>query len=80
MLKMNITEFRERLKRAQTVTASMDGEVNASQGAKTVLEQMRRSALTDLKAELAKLVELLGMTHRKLMFIGQVGVGKTTAI
>src|SRR5438046_1947359 len=77
---MNITERPERLNRAQTITAGIDCELTKREGAKTVLEQMRRSALADLKAELAELTELLGTTRHKLVFIGQVGVGKTTAI
>ena len=63
---MNITERKEQLKRVQNLTAGIDGELNARQGAKTVLEQMRRSALTDLKAELAELAELIGLTHHML--------------
>lgn len=77
---MNITERPEQLKRAQTLTAGIEGELTKRQGAKTVLGQMQRSALADLKAELAELAELLGMARHKLVFIGQVGVGKTTAI
>ena len=41
---------------------------------------MRKSALADLRAELAELSELLGTTRHRLVFIGQVFVGKTTAI
>ena len=77
---MNITERPERLKRAQTLAADIDGELTQRQAPKNILEQMRKSALADLKRELAELAELLGMTRHKLVFIGQVGVGKTTAI
>ena len=45
----NITERPERLKRAQHLAVAIDGELAKRQSAKTVLEQMRRSALADLK-------------------------------
>lgn len=76
----NITERPERLKRAQHLAVAIDGELAKRQSAKTVLEQMRRSALADLKAELGELSDLLGTEKHRLVFIGQVGVGKTTAI
>ncbi len=41
---------------------------------------MRKSALADLLAELGELSELLGTMRHRLVFIGQVCVGKTTAI
>jgi hypothetical protein len=45
-----------------------------------VLDLMRRSALADLRKELIGLSEVLGTTHHRLIFIGRVSVGKTTAI
>ena len=47
---------------------------------KTVFEQMRKSALAGLRAELVELSKLLGTARHCLVFIGKVGVGKTTAI
>ena len=47
---MSTIERPERLKRAQTLTAGIDGELAKRQAPKTVLEQMRKSALADLKA------------------------------
>jgi hypothetical protein len=60
--------------------AKIDEELAKRPAAKTVFEQMRRSALADLRAELVELSELLGTTRHRLVFIGQVFVGKTTAI
>ena len=40
----------------------------------------KRGAFADLRKELAGLAEVLGTTHHRLIFIGRVSVGKTTAI
>ena len=74
------TDRQERLNRSQTLSSDIDGELIKRESPETVLEQMRKSALNDLRAELSELTELLGITRHKLVFIGQVGVGKTTAI
>src|SRR5438477_9708030 len=69
-----------RLKRAKELTTEIDAVLANRQTPKTVLEQMRKSALAVLSAELGDLAELLGTTRHRLVFIGQVFVGKTTAI
>jgi hypothetical protein len=73
-------ERTERLKHAKELVAEIDKELKNHEAAKTVLEQMRKSALTDLRSELEKLSRLLATTRHRLVFIGQVAVGKTTAI
>jgi hypothetical protein len=70
----------DRLARTKDILGDTDVELAKHNAPKTVLEQMRKSALADLKAELTDLAELLGTTKHRLVFIGQVGVGKTTAI
>lgn len=70
----------DRLKRGKDLIAEIDSELNQRQAPKTVLEQMRKSALADLRSELEALSELLSTPMHRLVFIGQVGVGKTTAI
>ena len=60
------------------------GEINAElvnrPGPKTALERLRKRALESLARELATLNPVLGAEKVRLVFIGQVGVGKTTAI
>lgn len=73
-------ERTERPARAKELIAEIDAELTKRQGAKTVLEQMRRSALAALRGELDGLARMLSTPRHKLVFIGQVGVGKTTAI
>jgi hypothetical protein len=73
-------ERTDRLKQAKELIAEIDGELAKRKAPKTVLEQMRKSALADLNAELGELAELLGTTKHRLVFIGKLGVGKTTAI
>lgn len=70
----------DRLRQAKELIAEIDRELTRRNTPRTVFEQMRNSALAALRAELGELSELLGMTQHRLVFIGQVGVGKTTAI
>ena len=82
---MNKEEKREqeradRLKRAKDLIGEMEKELAQHKSPKTVLVQMRKSALTDLRGELTELAELIGTKRHRLVFIGQVFVGKTTAI
>jgi hypothetical protein len=70
----------ERLNYAKNLVTTFDGELQGRQDPKTALEQMRKSAIADLRAELEKLSRLLGIPRHRLVFIGQVGVGKTTVI
>ncbi|MFI5394695.1 MAG: hypothetical protein ACHQ9S_04110 [Candidatus Binatia bacterium] len=65
---------------AKELTAKIDEELAKRPPPKTVFEQMRKSALADLRAELIELADLLSTTRHRLVFIGKVGVGKTTAI
>ncbi len=68
------------LQRVNKLIAQIKGELNQRQAPKTVLEQMQRSALTGLCTELEMLAQLLAINQYRLVFIGQVEVGKTTAI
>ncbi len=68
------------LGRARAIIAEMDRELDRRRDAETALEQMRKSAVEDLRAEMERLVRLLGVSRSRLVFIGQVAVGKTTAI
>jgi hypothetical protein len=77
---MSDDERGARLKRAKELAGEIDGELAQRQAPKRLLEQMRKSALADLRADLGDLTELLGTTRHHLVFIGQVFVGKTTAI
>ncbi len=70
----------DRQQRAKDLIAEIDSELRQRQDPKTVLEQMRKSALAALLDELNMLSRLLGITRHRLVFIGQVGVGKTTVI
>src|SRR5262245_13833477 len=69
-----------RLSRAKELTADIEGELEKRKSPTKVLDHMRKSALSDLRKELLGLVEVLGATHHRLIFIGRVSVGKTTAI
>ncbi len=69
-----------RLKRAKELVSEIEGELAKRQAPKRVLEQMRKSALADLRSDLGELAELLVTTRHRLVFIGQVFAGKTTAI
>lgn len=77
---MTASDIAYRLDHAKQLIAVIDADYTMQSSPKTVLEQMRKSALTDLRAELVDLLELLETTQFTLVFIGQVGVGKTTAI
>src|SRR5438046_80873 len=70
----------ERSVRAMELVAEMDGELQRRQGAKTLLELMQRNALASLRTELQGLARMLATSRHRLVFIGKVGVGKTTAI
>jgi hypothetical protein len=69
-----------RLSRVSELSTEVESELEKRQSPTTVLDQMRKSALADLRKELAGLSEVLGTTHHRLIFIGRVSVGKTTAI
>lgn len=69
-----------RLARVSELSTEVESELEKRQSPATVLDQMRKSALADLRKELAGLAEVLGTTHHRLIFIGRVSVGKTTAI
>jgi hypothetical protein len=70
----------DRLERSAKLLAEIEGELSRHQTSKTLFEQMQKSALTDLKVELTELNAMLSTDKYRLVFIGQVGVGKTTAI
>ncbi len=70
----------DRLARTRDILGETDAELSKCKVPNTVLEHIRKSALADLKAELTDLADLLGTTKHRLVFIGQVAVGKTTAI
>ena len=63
-----------RLDHARTLITEIDGELEQRQDPKTVLEQMRKSAIADLRAEVEKLSRLLDTPRYRLVFIGQVAV------
>ena len=71
---MSTVERAARLRRAKELTTEIDADF-ARRDPKTVLEQMRKAQLADLRAELLELSELLGTTRHRLVFIGKVGVG-----
>jgi hypothetical protein len=77
---MTSSERTNRLDHATELIAEIDGELELRQNPQNVLEHMRKGAITDLRAELEKLSRILATPQHKLVFIGQVGVGKTTAI
>src|SRR5437762_13871095 len=77
---MSIADRSARLKHAKELISEIDTDLANRQTPKTALEQMRKSALADLSSELGDLSPLLSTTRPRLVFIGQVGVGKTTAI
>ena len=70
----------DHLNHAKNLIIEIDGELRERQDPKTALEQMRKSAIADLRAELEKLSRLLDTPRHRLVFIGQVAVGKTTVI
>ncbi len=69
-----------RLKRSTDLIGEIDAELAQRKAPKNILDQMRKSALADLRSDMADLAELLGTKRHRLVFIGQVFVGKTTAI
>jgi hypothetical protein len=73
-------ERSDRLNHAEDLITEIDSELDQRQNPKTALEQMRKSAIADLRAEATKLSRLLKTPRHRLVFIGQVAVGKTTAI
>jgi len=77
---MTSSERTVRLDHAKQLIGEIDGELDQRKDPKTVLEQMRKSAIGDLRSEVEKLSRLLGIPRHRLVFIGQVAVGKTTAI
>ena len=77
---MTFTDRPLRLARVSELSTEVECELEKRQSPTTVLDQMRKSALADLRKELAGLAEVLGTTHHRLIFIGRVSVGKTTAI
>ena len=77
---MSQTERVDRLRRADEFLAEIDGELRRRDVPRTLLEQMHKSALADLQIELGELKKMLTLERHRLVIIGQVGVGKTTAI
>ena len=77
---MTASERADHLTQAKGLLIEIDGELERRQNPQTVLEHMRKSAIADLRAELEKLSRLLDTPRPRLVFIGQVAVGKTTAI
>ena len=73
-------ERSEHLNHAKSLLSEIDGELEQRQDPKTALDQMRKSAIADLRAEVERLSRLLNTPRYRLVFIGQVAVGKTTAI
>jgi len=76
-----------RLIAAQSINAIIDrlqAQVNSEIGNKQQLDNLNSlvsiQALQDLTARLAKIRSILNIQRYNLVFIGQVGAGKTTAI
>ena len=70
----------ERLNGAKILIIEIDSELENRKDPKTALEQMRKSAISGLRTELGKLSRILNTPLHRLVFIGQVAVGKTTVI
>ena len=79
-MRMEATERATRLSLARDLLGEIDSERQGRVAPKTALERLRKGALDSLSKELKGLVAILGAGNAKLVFIGQVGVGKTTAI
>src|SRR5260370_11838780 len=77
---MTTGERSDHLSHAQTLITEIDDELDQRRNPRTALEQMRKSAIADLRAEVEKLSRLLDTPRPELVFIGQTYVGKTTAI
>src|ERR1700730_16496260 len=77
---MTEAERRDHLNHAKGLINEIDDELEQRQDPKTALDQMRKSAIADLRAEVERLSRLLNTPRYRLVFIGQVAVGKTTAI
>jgi hypothetical protein len=77
---MTEDERSDHLNRSKNLISEIDGELELRQDPKTALDQMRKSAIADLRAEVERLSRLLNTPRHRLVFIGQVAVGKTTAI
>lgn len=77
---MDTADRPQRLERTKALIGEVEGELEKRKSPTKVLDQMRKSALSDLRKELSGLAEVLGTTRHRLIFIGRVSVGKTTAI
>lgn len=77
---MDSSERITRAANAAQLLAEFNAELIARKAPKTILEHLKKSALEDLAKELKMLSRLLEASQCRLVFIGQVGVGKTTAI
>lgn len=70
----------DRLTTANVLLDEITAQLTQQPAPKTALEQLRRGALDGLQTELGSLCQLLSVKKYRLVFIGQVAVGKTTAI
>lgn len=77
---MESQDHNARTTRTAELLAEFESQLSGMPAPKTVLEQLRKSALDDLAGELRGLSRVLSTSQTRLVFIGQVGVGKTTAI
>jgi hypothetical protein len=69
-----------RLTLAQQLSAELETEIGSRSAPKTLPERLQKRALTTLHDQIAAYASVLAAEKVRLVFIGQVGVGKTTAI
>ena len=68
---MTEDERSDHLNRSKNLISEIDGELELRQDPKTPLDQMRKSAIADLRAEVERLSRLLNTPRHRLVFIGQ---------
>lgn len=70
----------DRLAKINELKISIDSEIEQRGEPQTIIDHMSNRALSDLQSRLINIKNILLIEKYDLVFIGQVGVGKTTAI